>query len=1716
MIGIFRNYSKSRILFLLLIISGFTAGNVIGASPVFQDQGFFGGYCGNVQDRTIQVVATDPENDPLTYELISGPGSINSSTGLITYTPGSAGTYLFHVSVSDGTNLVQAYMTDQLSDNRPPVVSGMNDSLYYQCAPGWIYVPVTISDPDSNIVGITNNLGYLNLTTSTLQFVSYDTGYYEVIITATDECGEVSADTANIYIQTDFQIDFEVPNDTTVFVCETGTYYFPITLENVPPGSDTTITGINTWYDPDLKAIAFSSSCGITNPISITVATPCGTYEKNFTVTILCNQPPLVALPANYSLAACIGGQVCVPVGISDYDNNIVDVQTDLANGFVYNPKFNYICFTVDTLGTYTVQVSVIDECGEISTDFVDVTIFANTAPVLSYTPSTTYFRQCVFEEICLPVDVSDIDNNLVSVTGTVGYYNYVSGQYCFTPDTAGDYSIIVVAEDECGETDQVLIELTVEQGDYVTVNVSDSLAHLCGPDNICLPVSITGIYQTINTNFGTYDNGFICFPADTAGLYTIEITAVAECNTSVSTATVDVHMDDRITCPPSTDLLLLCEADTLVFDYQISPLVDSVKVSSPAYLVGNQVMVPVLSPGVQTITMTAFSVCGEDVCSFDVSTEFNSSPIITAGADFEVRQCDLAEICLDPISYSDPDNNIDSIVSTHGLINNDVICFTPDSYGIHEIIVSVYDACMEVDRDTVFVTVTEGNSITAQVSDSVVNLCQPDIICLPLNLTGIYDELIINYGTYSNGEVCFDADTAGTYNIEITANAECNSVTVNATVVVTIDDRIVCPGDVGPLFLCGPDTLAFDYQTSMLVDSVKVTEPAYLMDGKVYVPVLAQGSMEISMTAYSVCGIEQCSFNIMTDFNSSPFISMGDDISISECGLIQKSFSFNLYDNDNNITSVVASPNVDSIVGTQYFFTPDDYGLHTIILTVTDACNEIYSDTLIIDYKLGGFAAINCPQTIVYDTICGPDTVYIENFVVEPDYAIVTVDNGVYDAASQTLALYIIEEGLRSVEVVALTQCQTDTCSFDLDIHIPVKPLVVCAPPIDTLVCIDTLGTICVPITITGTDLDISISPLGVYNGNEICFPVDTAGFYEIQIIADNQCGADTCYVVVNVIDDQAPILSLPADTTIIWCPQDTTLKCFDGIFSTDTRSQSFITMTCGDGTLELTDADTGQVCFRPDTVGNYEFCFESTDGCKTISKSFFVNVVDKGDCDVCVRLTIDGGECDGVGVAHNVSLKIESNDYITSFNIMIEYDKTVMSFQSADTTNSDIAGWEYFSFRLGEESCGNACPSGLVQFLGIAGLGDGEIIPPNVSLKPQDVLIDISFRIANDQNLSNQFLPIKFFTYACNNNTFTSLNGDVTYFNNKIYNAEGILIWDEEDDINFPELSRPFGMGGSNGCLNNSTLPNPERCIEYYNGGICILPLEEYSSRGDVNLNRVPYEIADAVVFSNYFIRGLAVFVVDPVGQVAATDVNADGLTLTIADLVLLIRIIVGDALPIPKVIPNEENLAITDVVEKGVKTVTTDAASSIGGALFKFDLIGDVDIQQPRVAEGAEGMQLLHNVVDDQLLVILFDIGNNRIDAGKNDIFEIPFNGSGSIEFVEVEIVDYQGRPFDAVFKGTSLPTAFELHQNYPNPFNPITNIDFALPKPSDWSITVYNINGALVRKFDGSADAGVVSIQWDGTNSTGSQVASGVYLYRLKTDNFSKTKKMLLLK
>ena len=95
---------------------------------------------------------------------------------------------------------------------------------------------------------------------------------------------------------------------------------------------------------------------------------------------------------------------------------------------------------------------------------------------------------------------------------------------------------------------------------------------------------------------------------------------------------------------------------------------------------------------------------------------------------------------------------------------------------------------------------------------------------------------------------------------------------------------------------------------------------------------------------------------------------------------------------------------------------------------------------------------------------------------------------------------------------------------------------------------------------------------------------------------------------------------------------------------------------------------------------------------------------------------------------------------------------------------------------------------------------------------------------------------------------------------------------------------------------------------------------------------------------------------------------------------------------------------------------------------------------------------------------------------------------------------------------ISKQQELPTSYDLEQNYPNPFNPSTNIKFSLPEAANATLSIYNALGQKITELVNTRlDAGRYSYQWNAVS-----VASGIYIYELRTDIFVAMKKMILLK
>jgi hypothetical protein len=120
------------------------------------------------------------------------------------------------------------------------------------------------------------------------------------------------------------------------------------------------------------------------------------------------------------------------------------------------------------------------------------------------------------------------------------------------------------------------------------------------------------------------------------------------------------------------------------------------------------------------------------------------------------------------------------------------------------------------------------------------------------------------------------------------------------------------------------------------------------------------------------------------------------------------------------------------------------------------------------------------------------------------------------------------------------------------------------------------------------------------------------------------------------------------------------------------------------------------------------------------------------------------------------------------------------------------------------------------------------------------------------------------------------------------------------------------------------------------------------------------------------------------------------------------------------------------------------------------------------------------------------------------------------SGWAGGIKGRIAKFNGKLITAVFEQTfEQSNSFGLLQNYPNPFNPSTAISYQLSANNDVNLSIFNMNGQLVRTLvQGRQAAGGYQVEWDGLDDSGLPVSSGVYLCRLQTGERVFTQKLTL--
>jgi hypothetical protein len=464
-----------------------------------------------------------------------------------------------------------------------------------------------------------------------------------------------------------------------------------------------------------------------------------------------------------------------------------------------------------------------------------------------------------------------------------------------------------------------------------------------------------------------------------------------------------------------------------------------------------------------------------------------------------------------------------------------------------------------------------------------------------------------------------------------------------------------------------------------------------------------------------------------------------------------------------------------------------------------------------------------------------------------------------------------------------------------------------------------------------------------------------------------------------------------------------------------------------------------------------------------------------------------------------------------LTGFDFTIAYDRAALNFREALPGNLIAeCDWEFFSYQWGRNGdCHGDCPEGVVRIVGTASLSNSSsacTAPiPGVGSLPK-TLFTLKFLVTSDRAFECSDAPVYWYWMDCRDNIISTSVLNHQVISQRVFNP-GFPDSTTSYNVTDSMTGYPSYYGAQKGCAQQEFV-TASRSADFYNCFVHIICPDSYDARGDININGLPYEIADYGLFHSYFLNGASVFTIDPPYQQATTDVNADGVTLTVGDLIYESLVIYGQAAPIPKPAATSSpwDVRLYPVGD----TLYVETGHTVGALFLIFN--GDV---HPTLLQSGNGIDYLFDGTQTRMLILGdSDLTVGRVVSGPLLTFPhlIAPDSAQAADTTGMMLPVIIDSPTDVGdHQGNGLPAAFALENNYPNPFNPTTTISFSLPRSTSYTLTIYSMTGQEVASFTGTAGPGVVRREWDGSGS-----ASGVYLYKLTAGTFSDTKKMMLVK
>jgi hypothetical protein len=259
-----------------------------------------------------------------------------------------------------------------------------------------------------------------------------------------------------------------------------------------------------------------------------------------------------------------------------------------------------------------------------------------------------------------------------------------------------------------------------------------------------------------------------------------------------------------------------------------------------------------------------------------------------------------------------------------------------------------------------------------------------------------------------------------------------------------------------------------------------------------------------------------------------------------------------------------------------------------------------------------------------------------------------------------------------------------------------------------------------------------------------------------------------------------------------------------------------------------------------------------------------------------------------------------------------------------------------------------------------------------------------------------------------------------------------------------------------------------------------------------GDLNCDST-INILDIITMVN--------MVLDVIEEDPSADLNGDGV-INILDVITLVNMVLGS-----RTIYTSEFLGTDAILHQSSNSVSLSANGNIAG--FQMSVKADMIELNPNFP-----LTIETNKTQDEYVIVAYGLNGETLTGEQLQLFTT----SDDFEIISFIVGNVLGDAMGIDVTTSTLPNTFELSQNFPNPFNPSTEIKFIVGKDELVSLNIYDIQGRLVSSLIDNYfySAGSYKMSWDGKNQSGTQLPSGMYLYKLESAHKIVTRKMVLMK